>query len=499
MSTVRRLAGRFALPPAPVLLGWLVVAHVLLKLLLYPVFMHAAPHGDEWAYLNGGMALSNAVRDLFAFSAPDAAELDRNVVASGWFMPGMSIVLTPVYVVAPDAPMWLVRGYLGIVNLLLFLAVVRAVLRTLGPRWACVVVVVPGLVPSWVAFTYGAWGDLSAGLVLTLLLVHLVALFRGFRRGVAPSLREGLLLGLLAIAALYLRSSTSVLLGGLGVVTLLTALVLLRGRERLRAVGSAVVAAAAFLVLLAPWSLSASSTLGARVITTTTVPTVMAITFGDRDEVCFGECDPDSTMWFRPLRYAREVGRETGTSEVEVLQQMSDHALRDLTVDSYLDRVAYNLGAYSVLPNNFIDHLADPDERGPVADTVAFAAKVVTWVLYLPMILLGLVSLLFRARRSLEARLLDVLVKLSLGALLVQPFVHMAGGRYWTTAAPFLAMGAVGLLREREVGRGDVPAPPTGVLTVRDRVVVQWLGRVQLTLNVLTALVVAVLTAAVLI
>ena len=68
---------------------------------------------------------------------------------------------------------------------------------------------------------------------------------------------------------------------------------------------------------------SASRTLGDRVITTTSVSNVLGNTFGDRDELCFGPCDPGSTIWFNPLRYSREVGRATGLSELEVQHQMS--------------------------------------------------------------------------------------------------------------------------------------------------------------------------------
>lgn len=487
------------LPRPEVLLGWLVVAHVVLKLLVFPLVMHAAPVGDESAYLNGGRALSNLVRDSFALTSPDGAELERNVVASGWFMPGMPVLIAPVYVVFPDAPIWLVRGYIGLVTLILFVTVLRSVARRIGPGWACVLAVFPGLVPSYVVFTYGAWGDLCAGLVLVLLLVHVVEMFRGMRRGEAPSLTEGLVLGLLAIAVLYLRSSTLVLLGGLAVVTLLAAVLLLRGRVRLRALGSGVLAGVVFVLLLAPWSVFASTALEGRVLTTTTVPTVMANTFGERSEICFGKCDPDSTQWFRPLRYAREVGRATDTSEVDVLKVMSDHALRDLTVGHYLDQVVHNLGAYALQPNNFTGYLAPPEGRGALGRTAEVTADAVTWVMYVPLILIGAVSLLFQVRRSLEARVLDVLTKLALGSLLVQPFVHIAGARYWTTAGPVFAIAAFSLLRERQLASGDGTPPPDGVVTATDETVVRWLGRVQVLLSVATGAVVVVLLAAVVI
>ena len=492
----RALAVAARLPRPEVLLGWLIVAHVVLKVLLFPMEMNSPGFGDEQAYLNGGMALSNAIRDLFDFTAPDRTELDRNVVASGWFMPGMSILVAPIYVVFPDAGPGLVRAWLGLITLAIWIAVLRHVARTLGARWAVVLAVFPGLVPMWVMFSFATFGDLAAGMVLMLVVLRLAEMFRGFRHASPPSLRDGVVLGLLSIAALYLRSSTAVLLAGLGVVTLLAAVVMLRGRIRLRAVGSAAAAGAVFLTLVAPWSAYASDVLGARVLTTTTVPTVRAVTFGERDQICFGECDPASTVWFRPLRYAREVGAATDTSEVEVLKVMSSYALRDLDPIDYLAQVDYNLAAYALVPTTFVHHLAPEGGRGPVGTTAGWAVQGVTWLMYFPVLLLAAASLLTVARRSLEARLLDVLVKLSLGALLVQPFVHIGGGRYWTTAAAFYAIAAVSFLRERQLagaGAGAGPGGPAPATSQRDAVVVRWLNRVQVLLARAVALVVVVL------
>ena len=91
-------------------LVWLLLAHVVVKLLVYPYVMHAEIRGDEINYIDGGRALSNAVRDLVAFQSPDTAELSRNVVSSGWFMPGMMFLCAPLFVVAPDAPIDVIRA-----------------------------------------------------------------------------------------------------------------------------------------------------------------------------------------------------------------------------------------------------------------------------------------------------------------------------------------------------------------------------------------------------
>lgn len=478
-------------PRPEVLLVWLIAAHVVLKLLVYPMVMHAEPLGDESAYLNGGRALSNVLRDVFAFQSPDRAEVERNVVASGWFMPGMSVLVVPLYLVVPDAPTWLVRGYLGVVTLVLFVAVVRLVAARFGAGWACVLVVLPGLIPSWVVFSFGAWGDLCAGLLLVVLVVRVVDLVRAASAREAPTLKDGVLFGLAAIALLYLRSSTALLVIGFGGVCLGLVVTTLRGGTRWRAVGSLATAGVVFLLLLAPWSVLASHTLGGRVVTTTTVPTVKAVTFGERDQLCFGPCDPDSTTWFRPLRYAREVGRATGASEVDVLKVMSDHALRDVDTTGYLTQVSQNFDAYLTRPNSFTGYLAPPDGRGTLGRYGEQVARATTWLLYAPLMLLGLVSMLVVARSSIEARLLDIVLKISIAGLLVQPFVHVAGGRYWTTAGPVLALAGVAFVRERRIAWTQRSGERGGV--IQDRALARWIGHAQLALVVAVAAPVAAL------
>lgn len=487
---VTRIAAR--LPRPDVLLWWLLAAHLVLKLLIYPLAMQAPPYNDEQQYYDGARALSNLVRDVFAFTAPDGGELQRNVVGSGWFMPGMAILMTPLYVVFPDAGEALSRAYLGLASLLVLLWAVRSVRQRLGSGYAALLVLFPALLPSWVLMSYTAYGDPLSGIVLIVLVAHVVDMLRKMRAGEPPAWKEALHLGLLAIAVLYLRSSTSIVLAVLGAVTLLAALVLLKGARRWRALGAAVVAGAVFVALLAPWSIAASKAFDTRVLTTTTVPISLANTFGDREQVCFGRCDPDSFLWFRPLRYAREVARATGESEVEVEKQMSAYALRDLGREEYARQAWWNIGAYLLIPANFVRYIEPPEGRtavGEVGEEVAFWS---TYLLYTPFLLLMLTSMLFAQLRSLEAQILDTLAKVCLLALFVQPFVHIAGARYWTTAGPLFMVAAVGFVRESHVRRHHV-APVREPLEGTDARLSQWLKPIQLALSAGFVLVLVVL------
>ena len=456
----------------------LVAAHLVVTAVVFHQIAHGPLVGDETAYVNGGKALSNLLRDWGSVSPPDWAEVEQNVVGSGWFMPGMSLLLAPLYLVAPHADGALLRAYLGVVTSVLFLLTVLRVRRSLGARYAGALLVMPGLVPVWAAFSMAAWGDLVAGVLIVLLLVELVELSRELRLGRAPSLGAGLRLGLLAIAVVYFRSSTSLLVAGLGVVTVLAALALLRGAERRRALLAAAVAALAFSAVLLPWSVAASATLHGRVVTTTSVPTVLANTFGDRDQVCFGPCDPGSTVWFSPLRYSRETARVTGHSEMDVAEQMSAYARQGVTPGSYTHDVLVNLRSYVRDPERFYGYLRGPDQDRAPDTVIERATRALVWAAFA----VGACLLLCVLRRPREDQVLSILLKLSVGALLTQPFVHIAGPRYWTTAAPLLGLAAallIGQLLPRKAASGADPEPRLG----------RWLTGVQVLLSAGAALV----------
>src|SRR5690242_6644863 len=93
---------RSFLPRVDPLLALVIVA-LAFKAVLFARVADLPFRGDEVAYRDAGCALANLLRDLVALRGPDGAELSRNVVGSGWFMPGMGLVLTPFYLVAPHA------------------------------------------------------------------------------------------------------------------------------------------------------------------------------------------------------------------------------------------------------------------------------------------------------------------------------------------------------------------------------------------------------------
>lgn len=454
MSGLRRLAsGRVD----AWLLG-LAAAHLLLKLLLAPMMLQVAPSGDELAYIDAAKALSNGARDLVRLLPPDRAELQANVVGNGWFMPGMSLLLTPVYLVRADAGIAAVRLYAGVLSLLLWAWAAFAVRRGLGARYALALLVFPSLVPLWVMFSFSLWGDLYAGLLLILLLVRAKAIIFDLGRGVIPTRGQALALGALAAGVLYLRSSTLPLLPLLFGALLLCAWRFLPRAERAAGALRLALAAAACAACLLPWSAAASLALRAPVPTTTSVPLSLAITFGDTRKLCFGPCEPGN-VWLRAVGYSRGIAAATGDSEVDVQRAMARHALAGLGPGRYARLALGDFGRYLLRPVEFVSRFVP----GRVAQPARAWIGGTTRALYFFAMGAWVAGLLLVFRRRFEQQASSVLIKLFSLALLVQPLLHVSHGRYWPVFAPMMALAGALLFPAGSRGRllAGVPLPPS--------------------------------------
>jgi MFS family permease len=444
-------AGRLArVRRFPALPGCLVVAHLILKAFLFLRVRHVPFHGDEVAYSAASRALADAIRAAVSSSAVDVNTLDHAVVGYGWFMPGMPLVLMPLYLVSPDAGPAAARIYVGFITTVIFFAVVLLTGRTIGRRFAVVLLVFPGLVPMWILFSFSLWADLLGGLMVALLLLWLMGAARALAEHRSPSIAQGAGFGGLAVFALYLRSSVLPLVIGLLALALLAVVWTLRGAARRRALASWTVACAVFGIVLAPWSIAASNSLGGRVVTTTTVPLSLAVAFGNPQELCFGPC-PGRNIWVDAVSYSQTLAAKTGVGELQVQKEMSDYSLRHLTPQRYASGVLRDMKEYLLRPAGFEPDFRPPDHPSGAASTLIDATSSAVYFVFL---ILTAISLLLVHKGPRDRQVLSLLVKLMLGALLVQPFVHPCSPRYWPVFAPLMGLAAATLLMRKSAEHG---------------------------------------------
>ncbi|AWB91720.1 hypothetical protein [Aeromicrobium chenweiae] len=438
------------------LVAGLLALHVVLKVALLPIAVRTPLLGDEKAYSAGGQAMARALRSFFSGQGVPISDLQEHVIGNGWFMPGMSTLLTPLYLVAPGASVPAARIYVGVLTLVLFLGAVAIVFRVVAWQLAAALAVVPALVPMWVLYSYTMWGDLSAGLVLVVVVAQLVRMWRSLAAGRAPRWRDAALLGVLLGAALYLRSSTLPLVAGLLVLSAIAVLCWTRGSQRTRALLGCGLAAAVLAVMMLPWSYTVSRTFDARVTTTTTLPLSIGYAFGNQDEMCFGPCPPGNT-WYVMADFARDVAARTGENQLDVQRRMADHALEGVTPSSYATDVLDNVGRYVFEPTGFENAFRAKDAGGEPPrleitdpDVVSRLDVHVTKTLYFATLVLAAASVLLVRRTPARIQVVTILASLVTAALMTQPFVHIASPRYWPVFLPMLALMAGSLLIRRD-------------------------------------------------
>ncbi|GAA1963034.1 hypothetical protein GCM10009798_23560 [Nocardioides panacihumi] len=459
---MRRLAAAIARHP---LLLALVVANVAVKIWLWPRTGHASFTGDEIYYHEAGQAIADLMRQVATFQAPDTTLVRDSLVSDGSFLPGNAILLAPLYLLSPHADAATTRLYLGVLTTVALFALAVFVHRRLGAR-AAGLLLVTGCVPMWAQFSYALWADLMAGLVLVVLVLELLRVGLDWYAGRPLRLRTGVWIGVLAAGLLYLRSSS--LPASLGALALLLVGTLLLGRATWRrSLVAAALACVVFVALLAPWSVTASHYLGARVVTTTTLPLSRAVAFGHVDDVCFGPCPPGS-IWTSSIRYSRGIAALTGQSEVDVQREMSAYALRDSDLRSWIAQVRGDFGRFVFKPGGFARRF----EARPAPPADSTHIRLVTWptvVLYGALLVAFALALLVVVRRGVRDQLALLLLKLFGAAALVQPFVHISSGRYWPSFAPLLAVMAAVLLDLARPGRRAEPG--LRILTVAQALV----------------------------
>jgi hypothetical protein len=416
-------------------------------------FMAFVPlSGDEVFYAHAAQAFAEYLKGRITL-----ADLQTTVVGFGWFTPGISLVLLPLYVLFHSPHLWLLRLYASALNLLLWRWTVREVHGAFGKIVALPLDIFPVLASSWLLFASTIWGDLPGGLVLTIVYARAYRIVARVGKYPSPSFKDVLVLELVILLTTYLRGSLLLPVLGIHLFLTLVWVISCPWAELLRRLGKLVAGLALFSALLAPWSLAASQLLGGLVVTTSTVPLSFGATFGDPSRLCFGACSSDN-IWSSSVVFARDYARKSGLSELTVQRDMAEYALRDLTVKEYFKRVRKNFISFVAEPAAFSQRFVSLSKLGLGSTTLSIINNIIsaeTLVFYVPFFLALVIANVGFFPRATEAQIQILLLRLLTVSLFIQPFVHPSHSRYWVVFAPLMALSA-GLLLSRRLERFPV-------------------------------------------
>ena len=426
---------------------------------------------DEGSYIPSAQAIGAFVRGEI-----DAAAMLEPVVRYGWFMPGVPLLFTPIFLFG-DPGNFVVRLYAGFLVLALWLWMQREVNRALGPVYVIFLLAFPTLMLNWQFFAKTALGDVPAGLVMTIGFCRLFTITRTVLAGRDIRFSDIAVFELVLVLMVYLRGSTWILVAAIHIYLVAIAL-FARNRATLFAVLPRI--GAGFLVfaaLLAPWSLVVTSYFGAPVLTTTTATLAFGVTFGDVRKLCFGPC-PEGNLWFEAGKFSREISAARGISELEVQREMARSALGTFNIPRYLARVRANFRNFLLKPNwynrFFIDRVTKVGGKATafLADALNFLSRIGLYAIYFPALCALFIGNLCIATRRESEQIFSLMIKMFTLCILIQPFFHISHSRYWPTFAPLMSLSAAAIFTWIWTRLGRSPsaetATPPAVAEIHD-------------------------------
>lgn len=409
--------------------------------------------GDERANANAARAIASFLRGAMPFE-----RMQADVVGFGWFTPGMALFLTPLYLTDLTPSLLETRIYTSILSLVLWSWAIWKVHHAFGRHYALALLFFPTLDITWRLFSSTVWGDLPAGVLLTVALAQSFRIARLLVVGQPAPIREVIGLQIVLASAFYLRGNLIAVAAAVNLFLLALPVVTGYWRQMARHAAVMVLGVSVFAAAIAPWSIMASRQLGGLVVSTTTPALSFGITFGN-GEMCFARCPGKVNLWVETVHFSRLYGKLAGISELEAQQRMAAYAVRNLDLHGYLYRVRSNLRRFLLDPATFVGGRFLPSSTLKLSEEMIATGKAVstywTSLLFFPgLFALALANL--AVVRGRNGQVESLLLKLMTLCLFVQPFVHVSHSRYWPAFAPLMAISAVFVWRQA-TGKPDDP------------------------------------------
>ncbi len=429
-----------------------VIAVAVYRLLIWQTVMKYVPLiGDERYFFERSRFF---VRYWPGGPEPGNA-LDR-IVNRAWWMPGPSALMAPVRNFTTDIA-W-IRLWFGLIDGSLLVVTAGLVWRIIGPRIALAFFLFVGFFPDTAAQSFGIWGEPIGAKLLLIVLLGVVVLARRnepfSRRHYGAALGLGVILGL----SIYFRPPLLLQVG-----TAVVALVVV-GMGRVRRPALRQLAAAAVLLTvgalgtLAPWSVVASDQNGGFVLTTLSVDANAIHVFANPDDlrelaggVGFGDIE----------RAARARMVERDQSYADALRSIRSELLGEVSLADYWRRADAEVELYFDEDRSFLEQYQVELTKGaavPARNLIEGQIDVLRFVdsvMWVPLVLAALYAMVRPFPLTARFGVPAIVAKVSLAALLIQPWVSNAKFRHLGVAIPAMALFALIAVADSRIRHAD--------------------------------------------
>jgi hypothetical protein len=404
--------------------------------------------GDEQHYLRAAIALSEYIRNDI-----DSATFGAEYFSRGWFMPGMSIVLSPVTLFdlnTVDLPFF-ARLWMIMVNLFFVWLIMLELQARESSRLASWLFLVMFMSPYALLYASTLWADLLACLV-----AMYIALKSSSVKEWAAN--KSILLSVGLASMIYLRSQYIYLLP---VLFLVIAFISSRDSSTFtRNMGYVTCSMLLSILFILPWSIAVSEETEIKTLTTTSLKLGQIVTFGDRNyRRELRQEDEAENWWFAIDNAVRKRAHTDGVTVGE--QYVREHAqsFENVTNDQLLTRMSESIDHYLFEPSYFPMKFAEASCRvnGALCSDrnwpEHYWIKFNTATNFLAMSLLALLMLI--PIKAIEHPLLGIFIKGTIFLNMVLPLFAAGHPRYLVQFTPVLALACC-LLAERKSTLSDL-------------------------------------------
>jgi hypothetical protein len=403
------------------------------------MFMSYIPlSGDEGTYAETSKLIALFLRG----GGISLEDFQAGVVDNGWFMPGMPLILSPLYILVSNPDLTMIRAYVSIFTFMLWLWALREIHLNLGSTYSVVFIFFPVFVSTWQIFSTTIWGDLSGGLLAVIVLARSCQLINQMFTSHQILITKVLSLEFIMVGMVYMRGSLILVVIAIHILLITLALTLRNWRDRINCLKLLFAGLTVFFVTLLPWSITATHVLGSPVLTTSSLPLSFGVTFGNHDQLCFGKCR-SGNIWHSASDFSRRYASEHGVSEIQIQKMMATYAVRDLNIESYVNTVRGNFKNFVTRPYLFTKRfirLSKKKYSQSVKNSIYSFFKYSTMLFYIPFFALLVAMNLFIIRKPWNLGVVSLCIKTVTICLFVQPFLHPSHARYWVTYAPLMAI-----------------------------------------------------------
>src|SRR5438309_3972388 len=148
----------------------IAAAFGIVQLLVFVLLARHVPlSGDEVWYFETSKLIPTLVTHLFYLDFAGARDAFFKIIDLGWFMPGMSILLTPVTLFTDSIP--IARFYLGVLNFAAVTTLLVYMHKEFGRRGPLLYLLCCLVIPYYSMYCFTIWGDLIAAHLLLCLLL----------------------------------------------------------------------------------------------------------------------------------------------------------------------------------------------------------------------------------------------------------------------------------------------------------------------------------------